>query len=91
MGAALYQTNATQDLNTFNNQLLGNTAGFTTFDFTAGIKKDTWTLDIYLQNAFDKRGGLTTNTFCSITFCSGSSRTFTVRPQIFGIKFGQKF
>ncbi|WJS98503.1 TonB-dependent receptor [Novosphingobium humi] len=91
MAAALYQTNATQDLNTYDNSLLGNTAGFTTFDFTAGIKKDTWSLDIYLQNAFDKRGGLTTNTFCSITFCSGSSRTFPVRPQIFGIKFGQKF
>jgi outer membrane receptor protein involved in Fe transport len=76
-GAALYQTNATQDLNTYNNSLLGNTSGFVTFDFSGGIKKDNWTLDLFIQNAFDKRGALTTNTFCSITFCSGSSRTFT--------------
>lgn len=91
LGSVLYQTNATQDLKTSNNILLGNTAGFVTFDFSGGVKKDNWNFDIYIQNAFDGRAALTTNTFCSIDLCSGSSRTFTVRPQIFGIKFGQKF
>jgi len=90
-GASLYQTSATQDLNVFNNNLLGNTSGFVTFDFSAGIKKDNWTADLFIQNAFDRRGQLTRNTFCSITFCSGSSRAFTTKPQFFGIRFGQKF
>jgi outer membrane receptor protein involved in Fe transport len=90
-GAALYQTGATQDLNVFNNQLLGNTPGFVSFDFSAGIKKNNWTVDVFLQNAFDKRGQLTKNTFCSITFCSDSSRTFVIKPQFFGIRFGQRF
>lgn len=90
-GAALYQTGATQDLNVFNNSLLGNTSGFVSFDFSGGIKKDNWTLDFFIQNAFDKRGELTKNTFCSITFCSGSSRTFTIKPQFFGMRWGQKF
>lgn len=90
-GAALYQTGATQDLNTALNALLGNSAGFVTFDFTAGIKKDKWTLDLFIQNAFDRRGILTTNTFCSISLCANSSRNFPVRPQFFGIKFGQRF
>jgi len=90
-GAALYQTGATQDLNVFNNALLGNTSGFTSFDFSAGVKKDNWTLDAFIQNAFDKRGVLTRNTFCSITFCSGSSRAFPIRPQFFGVRWGQQF
>lgn len=90
-GAALYQTGATQDLNVDNNALLGNTKGFVSFDFSGGIKKDNWSLTLFLQNAFDKRGGLTRNTFCSIDFCSGSSRLFTIKPQFFGIRFGQKF
>ncbi|MCJ2178698.1 TonB-dependent receptor [Novosphingobium album (ex Hu et al. 2023)] len=102
-GAALYQTGATQNLNVYNNNLLVcpdeadtrttacATKGFVTFDFSAGIKKDNWHLDVFIQNAFDKRGPLTMNTFCSITFCSGSSRTFPVKPQFMGIKFGQKF
>ncbi|WP_197041893.1 TonB-dependent receptor [Sandarakinorhabdus oryzae] len=90
-GAALYQTGATQDLNTELNKLLGNSAGFVSFDFAAGIKKDKWTLDLFIQNAFDRRGILTTNTFCAISLCANSSRNFPIRPQFFGIKFGQRF
>lgn len=105
-GAALYQTGATQDLNVSDNNLLVcpdvaeektdariscSTKGFVSFDFSAGLKKDTWSLTFFLKNAFDKRGQLTTNTFCSITFCSDSSRIFTIRPQFFGVRFGQKF
>jgi len=99
-GAALYQTGATQDLNVSDNNLLVcggavgkacRTPGFVSFDFSGGIKKGNWTLDLFIQNAFDKRGELTRNTFCSITFCSESSRTFTIRPQFMGIRFGQKF
>ena len=104
--AALYQTGATQDLNVSDNNLLvcpdtaaKNTAagiscsteGFVSFDFSAGLKKDNWSLTFFLQNAFDKRGQLTTNTFCSIAFCSGSSRVFPIKPQFFGMRFGQKF
>lgn len=90
-GAALYQTGATQDLNVFNNGLLGNTSGFVSFDFSGGVKKDNWTFNVFLQNAFDRRGQLTRNTFCSITFCSGSSRAFPIKPQFFGARFGQTF
>ncbi|MFX4083786.1 TonB-dependent receptor [Sphingobium yanoikuyae] len=90
-GAALYQTGATQDLNVESNELLGNTKGFVSFDFSGGIKKDNWSVTLFLQNAFDKRGQLTRNTFCSIDFCANSSRTFTIEPQFFGIRFGQKF
>jgi outer membrane receptor protein involved in Fe transport len=90
-GAALYQTNATQNLNVDDNALLGNTPGFVSFDFSAGIKKDNWTFDVFLNNAFDKRGELTRNTFCSIQLCANSSRTFVIRPQFFGVRFGQRF
>ena len=105
-GAALYQSNATQNLNVYNNNLLVcpeiadaetdagrscTTPGFISFDFSAGVKKANWTLDVFIQNAFDKRGELTRNTFCSITFCSGSSRTFTIKPQFFGMRWGQRF
>ncbi len=90
-GAALYQTSATQDLNVDQNALYGNTPGFVSFDFSAGIKMDNWTFDVFLQNAFDKRGQLTKNTFCSIDFCAGSSRTFIIKPQFFGIRWGQRY
>lgn len=102
-GAALYQTGATQDLNVSDNNHLVclqnqnsstfNTvpcagSGFVSFDFSAGIRKDHWSIDLFIQNAFDKRGPLTQNTFCTITFCAGSSRTFAIKPQFFGVKLG---
>lgn len=100
-GAALYQGGATQDLNVNDNNLLVcplitstkacSTKGFVSFDFSGGVKKDNWSFDLFIQNAFDNRGELTRNTFCSITFCSGSSRTFAIKPQFYGIRFGQKF
>ncbi|WP_164157072.1 TonB-dependent receptor [Sandarakinorhabdus rubra] len=90
-GSALYQTGATQDLNVDLNNLLGNTPGFVSFDFVAGVKKDKWTFDVFIQNAFDRRGELTRNTFCSIAICSGSTRTFTIRPQFFGMRTGYRF
>jgi outer membrane receptor protein involved in Fe transport len=100
-GAALYQSSATQNLNVSDNNLLTcpgttsttacTTPGFVSFDFSAGVKKGNWSIDLFFQNAFDKRGELTRNTFCSIAFCSGSARTFPIKPQFFGIRFGQKF
>ena len=90
-GAALYQSGATQDLNEFNNNLLGDTPGFVSFDFGAGVRKDQWSLDLFIQNAFDRRGQLTRNTFCSISVCAGSSRTFPIRPQFFGLKIGYRY
>ncbi len=67
------------------------TPNFVSFDLSGGIKKDNWTLDFFIQNILDKRGELTRNTFCSVTFCSGSARTFTNKPQFFGIRWGQKY
>ena len=89
--AALYQTGATQDLNVSLNSLLGNTSGFVSFDFSAGIKNEKWSVDLFIQNAFDRRGILTTNTFCAISLCSDSSRSFPIRPQFFGLRLGQRF
>jgi len=101
-GAILYQTGATQDLNVADNNKLAcplaapstvacSLKGFVSFDFSAGIKFSNFSVDLFIQNAFDKRGELTTNTFCSIAFCAKSSRTFAIKPQFFGIRFGGKY
>ncbi len=90
-GAALYQTGATQNLNTSLDALLGDTAGFASFDFLGGVSKGPYKVELFIQNAFDKRGALTKNTFCSIVFCKDSARTFGIKPQFFGIKIGYKF
>lgn len=86
-----YQTSSTSNLDTYKNSLLGNTPGFASFDFSAGGKIGDKTVEIFMQNIFDKRGQLSKNTFCSIEYCSDSSRTYAIKPQFFGIRFGHRF
>ncbi|WP_428334714.1 TonB-dependent receptor [Novosphingobium sp.] len=91
MATALYQTGSTQDLNTQLDGLLGDTSGFVSANFSAGVSKGPYSVDLFITNAFDKRGILTKNTFCSITFCSNSSRSFPIKPQFFGIKLSYRY
>ncbi|WP_231730381.1 TonB-dependent receptor [Novosphingobium sp. Fuku2-ISO-50] len=90
-GTMFYQTSSTSDVIALNDSLLGDTAGFASFDFSAGIKKDKWTAEAFIQNAFDERGILSKNTFCSIQLCANSSRSYPIKPQFFGIKLGYKY
>jgi len=90
-GTLFYQTSSTSDLDTQNNIWLGNTSGFASFDFSAGVKVHGVSLEAYIQNAFDQRGILSKNTFCNIQYCHDSSRSYPIKPQIFGIKASQRF
>ena len=70
---------------------VGGTRGFTTFDFSAGTGFGQWTIEAFIQNAFDKRGQLGLNTACSTTICGAYSRVYPIKPQIFGLKLGTRF
>lgn len=70
---------------------VGPTRAFTTFDFSAGTNFGNWSVEAFIQNAFDKRGQLSLNTACSTTICGAFSRVYPVKPQIFGLKLGTKF
>jgi outer membrane receptor protein involved in Fe transport len=90
-GTMFYQTSSTSDVLALNDKLLGDTAGFATFDFSAGFKKEKWAIEAFIQNAFDNRGILSKNTFCSIQLCANSSRSYPIKPQFFGLKIGYKY
>jgi outer membrane receptor protein involved in Fe transport len=59
--------------------------GYTTYDASAGIAKDQWTVSIFGQNLTDVNTSLFTNTAQFV-------ETQTVlRPRVLGVKFGYKF
>jgi iron complex outermembrane recepter protein len=91
MATLFYQTGATQNLNTTLDGYLGDTSGFATVDMSEGLSKGPYHVELFIQNAFDKRGILTKNTFCSIQFCSGSARSFPVKPQFFGLRVSYRY
>lgn len=90
-GTVFWQTSSTSDVLALNDALLGDTAGFASVDFSAGIKKDKWNLEAFIQNAFDERGILSKNTFCSIQLCANSSRSYPIKPQFFGLKASVRY
>ncbi len=89
--SALHQSDTRSYLTTYEASLLGNTHPFTTFDFSVGTSHDNWTAEIFIQNAFDDHGELSRNSFCTPTICGGRPQIYPVKPQLFGIRFGQKF
>ena len=73
-------------------EVVGYTKQFTTFDFSLGTKlTSNMSIEAFVQNAFDKRGQLSRNTACAPSYCGVYYRAYVVKPQLFGIKVGQRF
>jgi iron complex outermembrane receptor protein len=90
-GSALTRSSSSTYLKVADDQAIGDDPGFTTFDFALGTGRDNWNLQFYVENAFDKRGVLDRNPQCVVGGCYGIARVYPAKPQLFGVKFGQKF
>jgi outer membrane receptor protein involved in Fe transport len=90
-GSVLHQSGVRNFLGVADDEAVGDTRGFTTFDFAGGGTFGSFTIELFLQNAFDKRGILSRNTFCVPTYCGQFARSYPIKPQIFGIRVGQRF
>ncbi len=83
------------------NTVLGNLAAYTTADLSAGITKKSRSLDVYVNNVFDKRGQLYKFVECDTSICgahdvvpqypNGQIYTVPTLPRTIGIRFRQDF
>lgn len=93
-GSAVAQSSSWSDLLDIERMDLGQQAAYGTADFSAGIAKDNWTLDLSVLNAFDGRPQLYRYTECTIQLCSGvigANYIVTERPRTISLKVGAKF
>jgi outer membrane receptor protein involved in Fe transport len=90
-GSWLHQTGVKNFLATADDAAVGRTGTFNTFDFSIGVKAGGISFEAFIQNAFDKRGILSKNTFCAPTYCGIYARSYPVKPQFFGMKVSQRF
>ena len=90
-GSMLHQSGTRSYLTDLEANLLGPTKQFTTFDFSVGADFGQFTIEGFIQNAFDQRGILSINTVCVPSICGGGRRYYPVKPQQFGVKIGAKF
>ena len=70
---------------------LGEQAAYATADFTAGLTKSNWSLELSLLNAFDTRAQLYRYAECTIQVCAAERYVVPNRPRTNGLRFGQKF
>lgn len=86
-----HQSSARSYLGVVEGSLLGDTPGFATVDFSIGTKKDSWSVELFIQNILDDRGELSRNTVCAPVYCGPFYRVYPIKPQLFGIKLSQRY
>ncbi len=100
-GSGVHVGERTSDLRIAEREILGNLPAYSTFDFSTGIAKDSWALDFFVDNAFDKRGQISRFTECAEAVCGASGvvpqypngQVYVVptHPRMVGVRFSQKF
>jgi outer membrane receptor protein involved in Fe transport len=90
-GSVIHQSGANSQLSTVLNDEMGDLPHFTTFDFSTGTGFNNWTVQAYIENAFDKRGQLDRINECGPTSCYENYRVLPIKPMNFGVKFGERF
>jgi outer membrane receptor protein involved in Fe transport len=89
--AAVHQGSSNPYLESKPEAIVGPLPSFTTLDLSVGAARDRWTVELYLDNATDKIGELNRTAECGASYCYQNYRVYPVKPQIFGVKFGNKF
>jgi outer membrane receptor protein involved in Fe transport len=71
--------------------LIGKAPGYATVDFTAGLSRDNWAVNLSLQNAFDERGQVYRYAECTTQVCGNQPYIIPTRPRMIALDFSQKF
>jgi iron complex outermembrane recepter protein len=87
----IHQGTSTSVLNVEKNDLMGDLPQFTTLDLSAGMGKDNWKVEVFVNNVFNELGQLGRIAQCTNDYCYENYRVYPIKPQLFGIRFGQKF
>ena len=91
-GAMVYVGSREPDLRTLQAGILGEEPAYTIADFTAGIEKDSYSVELFINNAFDERAQLDRWAQCDASVCGVNGTYITpTTPQTIGLRFGQKF
>ncbi len=90
-GSVVHESGRWVDLRFLERNLLGKAKAFTTFDFTLGVDKDNWTVELALLNAFDERAQLGRYAECTPGTCGFETYILSDRPRTIALSFAQKF
>jgi iron complex outermembrane receptor protein len=69
----------------------GDLDAYTVVDLSAGIKRNNWTFDFFLKNAFNEEPELSRFAQCATETCGGQPYTIHGAPRTYGVRFTQEF
>ena len=79
------------DLRVAQDDTIGDLRAYTLADLSVGFRRDNWSVDVFLKNAFNNRAELARFTECKIETCGAEPYTVVTQPRTFGIRFSQDF
>ncbi|MDI1253928.1 TonB-dependent receptor [Thermomonas sp.] len=86
-----HQGNRTNDLRAAQSAVFGTLDAYTLTDVSVGWRKNSWSVDVFLKNAFDKRAELARFSECAALTCGAESYTVFSQPRTLGVRFSKEF
>jgi outer membrane receptor protein involved in Fe transport len=90
-GSVVHESGRWADLRFYERNLLGQVRPFTTFDFTTGVERDNWSVELALLNAFDATAEQGRYAECTTGTCGFQTYILPSRPRTIALTFSQKF
>jgi outer membrane receptor protein involved in Fe transport len=89
--AVVYSGDSGIDLRATEAAIIGRLPDYTLVDFSTGFEAGMFTVDFYLNNAFDERALLGRYTECAIQTCGGQPYDTPQQPRTLGMRVGHRF
>ena len=86
-----HQGDRTNDLREAQSAVFGKLGAYTLTDLSAGWRKDSWSVDVFLKNAFNTRAELARFSECAALTCGYESYTVFAQPRTLGVRFSKEF
>jgi iron complex outermembrane receptor protein len=86
-GVLAHEGERSSDMEVAANDIVGDVPAYTILDLAAGIRKNTWALDLFLKNVTGEDAPLYMTGQCTAETCGDQSYGVRIRPMTVGLKF----
>jgi iron complex outermembrane receptor protein len=90
-GALQYETSRASELVPAENDIKGDIPSSTVLDLSAGIARDSWSVELFIKNATDEDAPLYIGQECAVGVCGVQTYALRRTPTTIGLKFSQDF
>jgi iron complex outermembrane receptor protein len=91
-GVLTFVSHRSPDLRVLQSDILGQMGGYALFDFAFGVDRGNYGIELFVNNAFDRRAVLDSFAQCDAAVCGLANKyLLPTQPRLIGLKFNQRF